>query len=192
MRTLYARSRAPTALRLPVALAASLLITWLTCQGAGLTIITHGFNGNVTDWIIPMAEQIPRYDLFPGTNFSCYELSVASDYSVSISRLGGVSPLVSDSGEIIIKLDWSALSTDASTSSSDIAASAVPALLSATFLSELGGRSLTEFPIHLIGHSRGGSVVTEMARLLGAAPGPTSSNSTSSDQIPSPREIPFR
>jgi len=43
----------------------------------------------------------------------------------------------------------------------------VPRLLSTSFVPELGGRSLTEFPIHLIGHSRGGSVVSEMARLLG-------------------------
>ena len=32
----------------------------------------------------------------------------------------------------------------------------------------MGGRPLAELPLHLVGHSRGGSVVTEMARLLGA------------------------
>ncbi len=32
----------------------------------------------------------------------------------------------------------------------------------------MGGRRLAELPLHLIGHSRGGSVITEMARLLGA------------------------
>ncbi len=137
-------------------------------RGAGVTIITHGFSGNVTDWIIPMAAVIPDYDLFPGTNFSCYVMSVASDYSVSISRIGGVGPLVIDSGEIIIKLDWSQLADTVGNSTTDIAQSVVPSLLSTTFVSELGGRSLAEFPIHLIGHSRGGSVVSEMARLLGA------------------------
>ncbi len=135
---------------------------------AGVTIITHGFNGNVTDWIIPMAQQMVRYNLFPGTNFSCYEMSVAGDYSVTQSRIGGTSPLVSDSGEILVKLDWSELSTDAFNSTTDVADSAVPNLLSSTFIPELGGRPLAQFPIHLIGHSRGGSVVAEMARLLGA------------------------
>src|SRR3954468_9320804 len=72
-------------------------------RGAGVTIITHGLNGNVTDWIIPMANQIPGYDLFPGSSYSCYKITVTD--SVSESRIGGVSPLVSDSGEIIIKLD---------------------------------------------------------------------------------------
>ena len=27
----------------------------------GVTIITHGFNSNVTDWIIPMAEKVGEY-----------------------------------------------------------------------------------------------------------------------------------
>jgi hypothetical protein len=148
--------------------AATLLLSPLPFAGAaGVTIITHGFNGNVDDWITPMAQQIPNYDLFPGSTFSRYQLTVASDYSMSQSRVGGVSPLISDSGEIIIELDWSSRASDPFNASQDIAAAVVPVLLSSTFVPELGGRSLAEFPIHLIGHSRGGSVITEMARLLG-------------------------
>jgi hypothetical protein len=154
--------------RIVVAVALLFMLSIPRLWGAGVTIITHGFNGNVTDWIIPMAQRIPEYDLFPGTNFSCYEMVVYDDYSVSISRIGGVSPLAADSGEMIIKLDWSALSVDLFTSTSDIAVSVVPSLISTTFIPELAGRALAEFPIHLIGHSRGGSVVTEMARLLGS------------------------
>ncbi len=137
-------------------------------SAAGVTVITHGFNGDITDWIIPMAEQIPVYPSFPGTNYSCYEMRVASDYGVTQSRIGGVSPLVSDSGEIIIKLDWSVLSVELATSSSEIAAAVVPKFLATNFIPELGGRPLAELPIHLIGHSRGGSVVIEISRLLGA------------------------
>ena len=135
---------------------------------AGVTIITHGFSGDIESWIIPMAQQIPAYRSFPGTNSSCYEMVVASDYGVTQSRIGGVNPLVSDSGEIIIKLDWSVVSVDFDTASSDIAAAVVPKLLETNFISELGGRALAELPLHLVGHSRGGSVVTEMSRLLGA------------------------
>jgi pimeloyl-ACP methyl ester carboxylesterase len=148
-------------------LAALLLLPLSLAHGAGVTIITHGFNGSVDDWITAMAQQIPAYDLFPGSGFSIYQITVAADYSVSQSRVGGVSPLVSDSGEIIIQLDWSARADDPFNASQDIANAVVPALLSTTFIPELGGRSLAEFPIHLIGHSRGGSVMTEMARLLG-------------------------
>ena len=153
--------------KFPAAVAAATLLLWplQLARGAGVTIITHGLNGNVTDWIVPMAQQIPLYDSFPGTSFSCYQITVSD--SVSQSRIGGVSPLVSDSGEIIIKLDWSSRANDPFTASQDIANAVVPSLLSATFIPELAGRSLAEFPIHLLGHSRGGSVVTEMARLLG-------------------------
>ena len=155
--------------KLPLAVVTfALLVSSLPlARGAGITIITHGFNGNVDDWIIPMAQRIPGYDTFPGSSFSCYQISVASDYSLSVSRIAGVSPLVSDSGEIIIKLDWSSRADDPFNASQDIANAVVPSLLSTTFVPELAGRSLAEFPIHLIGHSRGGSVVTEMARLLG-------------------------
>ena len=78
-------------------------------HAAGVTIITHGLNGDVNDWIIPMAQQIPGYDSFPGTTFSCYQVTVAADYSLSKSRIAGVSPLVSDSGEIVIKLVYASV-----------------------------------------------------------------------------------
>ena len=49
----------------------------------------------------------------------------------------------------------------------NIANAAAAALQDTNLLPELGGRALVELPLHLIGHSRGGSVVTEMARILG-------------------------
>src|SRR5213592_3477805 len=102
------------------AMAGLLFCTLPPARGAGVTIITHGFNGNITDWIIPMAQKIVQYDLFPGQDFTCYEITVGNDYSVAQSRIGGVSPLLSDSGEIIIKLDWSALSIAVNNSSTDV------------------------------------------------------------------------
>src|SRR5438876_883531 len=84
-----------------------------SCVGAGVTLITHGFSGNVNDWIIPMAQKIPEYYRFPGTNFSCYEISFVQDgqgnYVPTQSRIGGVAPTSAESGEIIVKLDWSLL-----------------------------------------------------------------------------------
>ena len=116
-----------------------------------------------------LSNQMTNWYGSKGRYSTCYEMTVANDYSITTPvRIGGVNPLTSNSGEIIIKLDWSELSVAFNNSSTDIAWVTVPKLLSTTFLPELGGKSLAEFPIHLIGHSRGGSVVAEMARYLGA------------------------
>ncbi|HMJ05517.1 MAG TPA: hypothetical protein VK474_04610, partial [Chthoniobacterales bacterium] len=149
-----------------------LLCATASVRGAGVTIITHGFNGNVTDWIIPMAQQPPGYPSFPGSTFSCYEIAItrngSGQYVAAATFLAGTAPTLTDSGEILIKLDWSTLSSLGGPSTTTIANTAVAALLSTTLIPEMGGRPLAELPLHLIGHSRGGSVVTEMARLLGA------------------------
>ena len=80
----------------------------------GVTIITHGFNSNVTDWIIPMAGRMGQYPGFPGTTYSCYEISITRNgfgqYVAAASLIGGTAPLLTDSGEIAVKLDWSTLS----------------------------------------------------------------------------------
>ena len=138
----------------------------------GVTVITHGFNSNVTDWIIPMAGKVGGYPGFPGATYSCYQISItrngSGQYVTSASLIGGAPPLMIDSGEIVVKLDWSTLSSFGGPSTTTIAQNAVSALLSTNLIPEMGGRSLAEMPLHLIGHSRGGSVITEMARLLGA------------------------
>jgi hypothetical protein len=139
---------------------------------AGVTIITHGFNSNVTDWIIPMAERVGEYPGFPGATYSCYVISITQNgsgqYVASATLKNETGPLLADSGEILVKLDWSTLSGFGGPSTTTIAQTAVTGLLSTTLIPEMGGRPLAELPLHLIGHSRGGSVVTEMARLLGA------------------------
>ena len=145
-------------------------------RGASVTLITHGFSGNVTDWIIPMAQKIPEYYRFAGTNFSCYEISFVQDnqgnYVPTQSRIGGVPPTNAGSAEILVKLDWSQLAgslfSGAPYSTTDVAPAFASALLSTNFITELGGRALVELPLHLVGHSRGGSMMCEITRLLGA------------------------
>jgi hypothetical protein len=150
--------------------AAAALAGPCAAQGGGVTLITHGFDANVTAWVIPMADKLAQYHNFPGTNCAEYEISITrtgSTYYASQIFLNGVPPLTSDSGEIIIALDWSTLSSG-SVPTTAIATQAVAALLSTTLIPALNGHPLAESPMHFIGHSRGGSVITEMARLLGA------------------------
>ena len=137
---------------------------------AGVTIITHGLNGSVDDWIIPMAERIPDYPTFPGTTFSCYEIffvpNGAGGFNVSHQWLAGVMPSQSDSGQILIKLDWSQLANN-NYSTDEVAEWIAPRLWDPLFMPDLNGRSLASWPIHLLGHSRGGSIVSELSRHLG-------------------------
>ena len=141
----------------------------LRCLAAGVTIITHGLNGSVDDWVIAMAERMTSYPRFAGTRSTCYELYFTQNggnYQLTWKRLSGDAPLESDSGEIFVKLDWRQLAND-SFSTYDVAAAVVPHLVQADFIPELNGHALAELPLHLIGHSRGGSLVCQMSFLLG-------------------------
>src|SRR5262245_52979162 len=81
-----------------------------SAHAAGVTVITHGLNGDVDGWITAMANGIPGYSRFAGTNFTCYELSLVpsgTNYTITASRVAGSQPFAPESGEIIVKLDWS-------------------------------------------------------------------------------------
>jgi hypothetical protein len=142
----------------------------LAVHGAGVTIITHGFSGNADGWILGMAGKVPDYYRFAGTNVICYEMTVtySGNFSVSSRKVAGGHPTNDFNPEIIIKLDWGALAGFFNQFDTyEVAAAVVPSLIQTNFIPELGGRALAELPIHLVGHSRGGSLVCEMARLLG-------------------------
>src|SRR5438093_4519756 len=145
------------------------LMTGSQCLAAGVTLITHGLNGNVDDWVISMADRMTSYPRFSGGRYTCYELYFAlsgPDYILSWKRLGGDAPPDTGSGEIFIKLDWRQLAND-DHSTYDVAAAVVPRLLQTNFIAELNGHALAELPLHLIGHSRGGSLVCQISGLLG-------------------------
>jgi hypothetical protein len=158
-------------LRIPILfflLALSNPLLMRPAHGAGVTIITHGLEGQVGGWIVPLAQRLL------GPDAICYEIRVKDDraggHFLTYEKLSGPALKDSASAEIVIKLDWSEFATFNSllTSSSDIASWVTPALLATNALPEFGEHSLIDFPIHLIGHSRGGSVVSELSRELGA------------------------
>jgi hypothetical protein len=136
----------------------------------GITLVTHGFSGDITSWIVPMAERMSGHPDFPGTQITCYSIEIKSSgggYRYDATRLVGPAPDQSDSGEIAIKLDWSSIASTLGTSSTDVAEAAATALLDPALLGELNGRPLVELPLHFLGHSRGSSVISELARELG-------------------------
>jgi hypothetical protein len=149
-----------------------LLFVARQCIATGVTVITHGYNSSVSGWITGMADRVAHYPTFPGTNFTTYTILLTTDgtsYFYAWSR-SNASPATADSGEIIVKLDWSQMAGGTgqyNISTYDVARIASVVLLQTNAISDLGGHALAELPLHLIGHSRGGSLISELTRQLG-------------------------
>jgi hypothetical protein len=147
---------------------------------AGVTIITHGFELDTSypTWVTAMADSIPGYlqARFPDMDNTCstYKLTITApngDYEFSPpTRTNGSPPSATASGEIIIELDWSAISGevfDDYAGTSNVANFVTQILLATNSFPELNGRPAIEFPIHLAGHSRGGSLMAQISYDLG-------------------------
>ncbi|MDB6068251.1 MAG: hypothetical protein JWR26_4459 [Pedosphaera sp.] len=145
------------------------------CQAAGVTVITHGFESSASfpNWVSAMADKIPSVQQFSGTNFTTYRITLtynSPNYFYSVTRTNGSAPFATDSGEIIVELDWSVISADVfhSYGSTLGVATVVNWVLTQTnIIPELEGHALAEFPLHLVGHSRGASLMAETSRQLG-------------------------
>ncbi len=139
---------------------------------AGVTIITHGFNSSAGDgsWADRMGDAVA--DRAGGA--AQYTLAVTGSSSAPNAHtftLDAGSPPWSaagdasnPSGELIIKLDWGAVSASSGVSTVEVAD-----YTSGVLIAGLLPRSLLELPIHLIGHSRGASLIVALARNLGRA-----------------------
>jgi hypothetical protein len=118
-----------------------------------------------------MANQIPLHTGFPGPTYTFYKLFFISvgggTYQLSWTRAAGAPPGSGNSGEIIVALDWSQLADGNSFNTYQVAAPVVSVLQNVNFIPELSGHALAELPLHLIGHSRGGSLMSEVSSRLG-------------------------
>lgn len=143
---------------------------------SGVTLLTHGFGGSASGWLTEMAGAISSRPEV--SSLSQYTVTVTDpdhdggDLSVVNTGSADPGPASTDSAEILILLDWSDVSGGLSLenyhrSTSDVAAAVASALTAPGFLGSFAG-TVAELPLHLIGHSRGGSLVTTLAHELGS------------------------
>jgi hypothetical protein len=154
---------------------------------SGVTVITHGFMGNADpgSWMRGIADAIGRT---PEINEAVYVMKVWDDDPASpgtilaspLTLIAGHTPDSSASNpEIVILVDWSGMAGSFSLtqitdgpghvrSTKDVAEVVTAALLSNGPIpgAPLIG-SLASLPFHLIGHSRGGALVAQVAYDLG-------------------------
>ena len=150
-----------------------------TSRGAGVTIITHGFEGasisHTNGWLEAMGNSIA--DKAGGTPY-IYKLVIKGSYtygayvdSFTYDNQNVPNPgllhLNSYNSEVIIKVYWD----DAAGLIPPVGTGKIAQLITDTLVNPPAADYITarlsEMPVHLIGHSRGGSVVCETAKLLG-------------------------
>jgi hypothetical protein len=145
---------------------------------AGVTLITHGFqsDGVMPQWVARMAEGVDRRiepgAAVPWTDASRFRLRVTASNSTtatveSFTRTAGPSVQLSKTGEAVIELDWAVASGLTGPSTAIVAQAVLGALQSPDAGLGFGSRGILGLPIHLIGHSRGASLVADLARQLG-------------------------
>jgi len=138
---------------------------------SGVTLVAHGqASGGLAAWVPAMADAIEARLAEPVTRLAITVTESGGSVTAS-AVMSGPAPDATASGEIIGYIDWSSLAGGLFSPTNDTyeVADAVAALM----LSPTGvpgfGHALVELPIHLLGHSRGASLISEIARDLGRA-----------------------
>ncbi|MCK9364026.1 MAG: hypothetical protein M0P74_10590 [Syntrophales bacterium] len=148
---------------------ACLAIFWggLPVYAAGVTIITHGWNpsSGAPVWLESMRDAIAEKHLAGEKSYGKITVTKQEGSLIAACAPWDFDAATGSTGEIIVVLDWSAVANHllGGPSVQDIAAVVIDKIVS----SQNGKRPLAELPIHLIGHSRGGGMGSELARLLG-------------------------
>lgn len=130
----------------------------------GLTIITHGFNDNINGWVTAMGDAVAAQANAQGGEAARIIITASQSFYGAIV-IQEASPYVPAdyNGQVIIEFDWSSISA-APTFTTGAIANALANFLYTTYVNH---ESVLEGSIHLIGHSRGGSLVAALADDLG-------------------------
>ena len=147
-----------------------IFILCVSCQAYadGVTIVTHGWNPSLAGkptWLDSIRSAISDNHLDGEQNFGKITVTKSGANLVATCDPWNIDLTSGASGEILIILDWSTVADHLTGGSpvQDVATLVVDKIVN----SQKGKVPLAELPIHLIGHSRGGGMVCEIARLLG-------------------------
>src|ERR1051326_532932 len=146
-----------------VALAFSLSVQ-AAAPSCGLTIITHGFeapypigNGALPGWVREMAQGITNRI---GASIPIYRIRYDKASDTVLLQDGAISIDITQAGGVIILLDWVGVANETLDYPTQNVADRFFDYL---FGQQHNGHYLVELPIHLIGHSRGGSLNSRLA-----------------------------
>ncbi|MFO8021263.1 MAG: hypothetical protein R6U65_02265, partial [Perlabentimonas sp.] len=135
-------------------------------QGAGVTVMVHGWNpdGNQPVWMEAMANAIIERNGNEGHIANITVTGTQGDLTAECTNWN-FDLSTQTHTEIIVLINWTAVANHLNTgiTAQEVAAAVAPMI----HTGQEGETALAELPIHLIGHSRGGGMVFEIARLLG-------------------------
>jgi Ca2+-binding RTX toxin-like protein len=136
---------------------------------AGVTLLAHGFEGSIDDWVASTAAGI--VDRLGGASAASVYTMTVDDTTGALAVTGfDADPGFGDyrstsSAEAIIRLNWNAVSGQAYTTT-EVAEVVTNYLLLPRTSNQLP--ALAQLPLHVVGHSRGASLVAEIARIAGS------------------------
>lgn len=142
-------------------------------RGAGVTVITHGYDqyfSGYPAWVDSMAQAITNAAGQKGLKTCWYHLQIGGNtYTGLTGTLTTRSATAAnDAEEIVLTVDWSALADHTAFGENVTADDIAPWIASSLLVTDQSGSCLASRPLHLIGHSRGGVVMLETAKILGS------------------------
>ncbi len=155
------------AARLGAWLLAGALLLPVGVHAAGVTLITHGWNpsGSAPAWMASLRDAIATNFLAGAQNYGTITVTGTAGSLTVTCNPWNVDLSGGTNSDILILLDWSAVADHLT--GGPTAQAVAAAVIDKLVTGQNGQHPLAELPIHLIGHSRGGGLVCELARLLG-------------------------
>lgn len=136
-------------------------------RAEGVTILTHGFQAGTGEsaWVAAMRDAVSNACLSGEKHYGTITVTGSAGSLTATCSPWDIGLATSTSGEILIVVDWSAVANHlvSGVTAQEVAAAVAPKI----FQGQNGHPALAELPLHLMGHSRGGGMICELARLLG-------------------------